>query len=165
MKFTWFALFTALPLAAAAQASKDEVKKLAAAGVSEDVILTFVRARGGAPRMSADDLVDLKNAGVGDRVLAYMAGSTNAPAPAPERAVERTVYVQQPTYVYASTPYYGYGYDYGYDSYPAYYYRPYFYRPYYYRPYYSGWYGSPYYASGCGPRLGFSLGVGIGWGW
>ncbi len=155
MKFAAFALFAALPLTAAAQASKEDIKKLAAAGVSEDVILTYVRANGGAPRMSADDIVDLKKAGVGDRVLNALAGSTSAPAPA---VVEKPVYVPQPTYVYSSTPVY-------YDSYPSYYYRPYVYSSWYPRYYYSGWcgpsYRSSFYYSSCRPRVGVS----IGWRW
>lgn len=161
MKFAAFALFAALPLAAAAQVSKEDIKKLAAAGVSEDVILTYVRANGGAPRMSADDIVELKKAGVGDRVLAALAGSTSAPAPAVvERVVEKPVYVPQTTYVYSSTPSY-----YTYDSYPSYYYRPYVYASWYPRSYYSGWcgpsYRSSYYYSSCRPRVGVS----IGWRW
>jgi hypothetical protein len=160
MKIAAFALFAALPLAAAAQVSKEDIKKLAAAGVSEDVILTYVRTNGGAPRMSADDIIELKQAGVGDRVLGALAGMTTVPAPSVvERVVEKPVYVPQTTYVTSS-------YDY-YEPY-AYAYRPVYYTSSWYpRYYYSGWCGPSYrssfhYSSShCRPRVGISL----GWRW
>jgi hypothetical protein len=185
MKLAAVALFAALPLAAAAQVSKDDIKKLAVAGVSDDVILTFVRANGGAPRMSADDLVELKKAGAGDRVLASLAGTStsDAAAEAPsERVVERPVYVTRPTYVY-STPYAGSGWcgsHYAYDSCGSYYYyRPtYLYASTYPRYWGSGWYGhGGYYGGGWGVGLGYSrywgghcgsrygVSVGLGWRW
>ena len=37
----------ALPLALAAQVSKEDLRKLAAAGISDDVILSYVKANGG----------------------------------------------------------------------------------------------------------------------
>src|SRR5258707_360108 len=52
----------ALPLAAIAQVSKEDLKKLAAAGISDDVILSYVRANGGVARLSADDVIELENA-------------------------------------------------------------------------------------------------------
>lgn len=170
MKFAAFAfVFAVLPLAADAQVSKADIKKLAAAGVSEDVILTYIRANGGAPRMSADDLVDLKQAGVGDRVLASLAGATTspaAPAPAPiERVVERPVYVPQTTYVYPAASSYWCGSHYAYDHCKPYYYRPYVAYAGWYPRYYNSW-GvgyTRYWGGHCRPRTGVS--VGIGWGW
>ena len=185
MKFAAFALFAALPLAAAAQVPKEDIKKLAVAGVSEDVILTYIRANGGAPRMSADDLVELKQAGVGDRVLATLAGtSTSAAAAEPsyERAVERPVYATRPTYVYAapnaSAGWCGSHYAYDYCA-PYYsYYRPTYLSAGYYPNYWrSGWYGGGYYGGGWGVGLGYSrywgghcgsrygVSVGLGWRW
>ncbi len=190
MKFAAFALFAALPLAAAAQVPKEDIKKLAVAGVSEDVILTYVRANGGAPRMSADDLVELKQAGVGDRVLAALAGTSTSSAPAEyasERAVERPAYATRPTYAYAtpSAPVGWCGSHYAYDYCAPYYsyYRPtYLYASTYPSYWGSGWYGRGYYGGGyygggwgvglgysrswgghCGSRYGVS--VGLGWRW
>lgn len=57
------AIFTAFPLAAWADVTKDDVKKLHAAGVSEDVILAYIKANGPLAKLSADDLIDLKKAG------------------------------------------------------------------------------------------------------
>jgi hypothetical protein len=110
------ALLAALPLAAAADVSKEDVKKLARAGLSDEVILSFIRANGPAPKLSADDIVDLKQAGVSDRVLAVLAGTT-PPAPAPRTPMAdgsvyapcATTYVVQEPVVYTSyysTPWY-----------------------------------------------------------
>jgi hypothetical protein len=103
------AILAALPLAAAADVSKEDLKKLLAAGISDDVILTFVRTHGPVQKLSADDVIELKQAGASERVL----NSVMAPAPAPkpqvvERVVEKQVYVPQTTYVYDSTPTYIY---------------------------------------------------------
>jgi hypothetical protein len=182
------ACLAVLPLAAAAQATKEDIKKLVAAGVSDDVVLTYVRANGPAPKLSADEIIELKQAGAGDKVLGALAGQTTAPAPAPAPArtevVERVV--ERPTYVYStpsvssywcsshycydtchtyvrpivtySSPYY-YGYGYG-----GYYRRPYY-------SYYSGYCGPSYYRPSVG--VGYSWGghhgsrwgVGVRWGW
>ena len=170
-----FAFLAALPLAAAAQATKDDIKKLAAAGVSDDVILTYVRANGPLPKLSADDIIELKQAGAGEKVLNALAGQTTAlapaaaPAPARTEVVERVV--ERPTYVYTtpSVSSYWCSSHYCYDTchtyvrpivtYSSYYYhRPYYYSHYYYRPSVSVGYG-------WGRRCGSRWGVGIGWGW
>lgn len=86
-----------VPAAAAADVTKEDLKKLAAAGISDEVILTYLRSHGPLPSLTADDLVELKQVGVSDRVLAEVAGRPAAPAPvdpAPRtELVERTVYV------------------------------------------------------------------------
>ncbi|HYF00688.1 MAG TPA: hypothetical protein VEJ18_17335 [Planctomycetota bacterium] len=164
------AFLVAAPLAAVAQASKDDIKKLAAAGVSDEVILAYVRSNG-APRLSADELIELKNAGVTEKVLAALA-SPAAPAPAPstpapatrtevvERVVEQPVYRTQ--YVYTpSVSSYWCSAHYCYDSCRPYYYYPtYTYvRPY---PYYSSYYCGPSYRYYSYPRV--SVGFGFSWG-
>ncbi|HTF57940.1 MAG TPA: hypothetical protein VK661_11975, partial [Planctomycetota bacterium] len=65
-------LLAVAPAFAAAQASKEDLKKLAKAGLSDDVIVAFLKANGGAVKLSSDDLVDLKSAGLSDKVLAAM---------------------------------------------------------------------------------------------
>ncbi|HEX7899644.1 MAG TPA: hypothetical protein VF950_17880 [Planctomycetota bacterium] len=181
--FAALAFLAALPLAAAAQVSKEDIKKLVAAGVSEDVVLTYVRANGPAPRMSADDLIELKQAGAGEKVLAALAsGTTSAPAPRPQ-VVEQPAYAPQTTYVYSTPPASSYwcSSHYSYDGcstyvrpvvsygyYPSYYGGYGYYGggycgpSYYRRPYYSGYYGG-YYGGRCGS--GARVGVSIGWRW
>src|SRR6188508_1879234 len=71
----------ALPLAA--QVSKEDIKKLAAAGISDDVILSYVKANGPVAKLSAEDVIELKQAGTSEKVLSVIvAGSMPAPAPA-----------------------------------------------------------------------------------
>ena len=100
----WMAL-GALALPAAAEVTKADLKKLAAAGISDDVVLAFVRANQPVGRFNADDLVELKQAGLGDRVLAVLAGE---PAPVVERRVvvpQETYYIE-PAVEYAYSPLY-----------------------------------------------------------
>jgi hypothetical protein len=112
--------------------SKEEVERLASAGVSEPVLLEMVEKRGSAP-LSPDDLVALKKAGVSDTVVQKMISS--------ERKESSRVVVED--YYYPG--YYGYPYTYPY--YP-YYYGPsvafgvgYGWGGYYYRSYPRGYYG------------------------
>jgi hypothetical protein len=169
-----FGFLAALPLAAAAQVTKEDIKKLVAAGVSEDVVLTYVRANGPAPKLSADDIVELKQAGAGEKVLAALAaGTTSAPAPAPrtevvERVVEKPVYVPQTTYVYStpSSSSYWCSSHYSYDGCHTYV-RPIvtygYYSSWYPRHYYGGYYGGYYRSSHCYPRS--RVGISVGWRW
>ena len=163
-----FATLAALPMAAAADVSKEDIRKLVGAGVGDEVIVSFIRANGPVHKLSADDVVELKQAGASERVL----GALMSPAPAaPARrveAVERPVYVPQTTYV-TSTPYYYDSYyypsNYYYGScYPSYYYPRYSYSSYCgpsYRAYYgySGYGGYRY----SGARVGISVGYGCRW--
>lgn len=84
MKKLLFAMVFAavLPIAAEAGTTKEDILKLAKAGLSEDVILSFVRTNGPVDKLSSDDLIELKAAGVTDKVLKSLL------APAPE-AVEK----------------------------------------------------------------------------
>lgn len=166
---TAFAFLAALPLAAAAQVTKEDIKKLVAAGVSDDVVLTYVRANGPAPRMTADDLIELKQAGAGEKTLASLAsGGSNPSTPAPRvEVVEKPVYVPQTTYVYStpSVSSYWCSSHYSYDGCSSYYARPVVYGSYYYPrySYYSGYCGPSYYGRHyySRPRVGIS----VGWRW
>lgn len=163
-----FATLAALPLAAAADVSKEDIRKLVAAGVGDEVIVSFIRANSPVHKLSADDVVELKQAGASERVLGALMGSAPA-APARrvetvERVVEQPVYVPQTTYVYSTPYYYGsyYPSSYYYGScYPSYYYPRYSYSSYcgptYYRGY-SGYAGYGYGYRSCGPRVGISVG-------
>jgi hypothetical protein len=130
MKITFvailFCLFAAIP--AMADVTKADIQKLLAAKVSDSVIVEYVKTN--APvRMTASDLVSLKNAGATDNVLTALAQYMSTAAPTPQ--VE-TVYVYN-TYSYSG--WYGwYGwYSPGYRCYHPYYYRP-VYRPVVVRP-------------------------------
>ncbi len=186
MKKTALALLIlgALPLAAAADVTKEDIKKLAAAGISDDVIITYVKANGPVQKLTPDDLIELKQAGVSEKVLGVLAaGAAPAPVAPPARTevrtevIERPVYVPQTTYVTTPTYYSSsivwcsrhYCYDacgpevsyspyvYSYPTYyPSYYSYPRSYcAPRYSYPSYSIYYGSGY--RYCGPRSGFSV--------
>jgi hypothetical protein len=168
------AVLAAAPLAAAADVTKEDVKKLVAAGISEDVILSYIRNNGPVVKLSADDVVELKQAGASERVLAAMMGTAPAaPAARPdvvERVVEKPVYVPQTTYVY-STPSYVYPtyssvwcYRHScYDSCGGYY-RPYYYSSSYCYPRYSYYYPSVGFSNyRSGYHRGWGYRVGVGW--
>lgn len=146
MKSVAFALaaLVALPLTVGAEVSREDIKKLVAAKISDDVILSFIRRNGPALPLSADDLVDLKQAGASERVLAAMM-TPAAPAAAPRTEIaDRTVYAIGNGYAYDfCTPYY---YPYSYS-----YYSPYYYPRSYYTPYYSVYYGPRYTSLGLYP--------------
>jgi hypothetical protein len=152
------AFLAGLPLALAAQVTKEDIKKLAAAGISDEVILSYVKANGGVAKLSAEDVVELKQAGASEKLLtAVLINAPAAPAAAPA-PVQRTYSAPATTTtVYDSAPYYyPPSYDYNSSYYPAYYYPNY---------YYSSYYPRSYYYSSCYPRyyspgisFGFSLG-------
>lgn len=121
-------LFGLLGLSAFADVTKEELKKLASAGVSEDVILSYIRTNGPVVKLSSDDLIELKQAGLGDRALAAAAAGTAQAAPAPPPAPSQTMVVES-----VVTP-------------PVTYYSSYE-RPYLYSPNYSFGYGAYYYPS------------------
>ena len=70
--------------------SVEEVLKLSQSGVSEDVIVTKIKKNGKAFDLSADELVELKKAGVKDTILKYLLDPsqpyTPPPPPAPPLA-------------------------------------------------------------------------------
>lgn len=60
----------------------DDVIKLSKAGLSEDTIIQKVRSNGQAFDLSTDQLIQLKDAGVSDKVVQAMLDPNPAPAPA-----------------------------------------------------------------------------------
>ncbi len=177
------AILTLSILAVAAGASfagvtKEDLKKLVAAGVSDDVIAAFIRANGPVDPLSADDVVDLKKAGATDKLLQSVLAPAQAPAPAAQPVMpptyqqeqriaerERLVYVDRPVYTQPLQPRYV---DYyvpstTYTYYPSY--STYSYYP-RYSTYGSCWPRTTYYSghhhhhSRHHHHSGFSLGIG-----
>lgn len=116
--------FLALP--AWADVTKEELKKLANAGVSEEVIISYIKANGPVAKLSADDLVELKRAGLTEKALAA-AVATPTPSSTGTSIVENRTYTAPTTVVYPRSSYYGsydyyrpYGYYYGSYYYPSY---------------------------------------------
>jgi hypothetical protein len=119
--------------------SKEELKRLVAAGVSDDVIVEFIRSHGPVAAMSPEDLIDLKKANVSEKVLSALVAASKAP---PSASPEPSENVALPS---DSWWFYPYGYPY------EYYYGPYFWwyigpgSPLYRRyPYRSAYYPYPY---------------------
>jgi hypothetical protein len=150
-------LLAGVPLALAAQVSKEDIKKLCSAGISDEVILGYVKANGPVAKLSAEDVIELKQAGASEKLLSVIL-SAPAGAPAPDRGGEKQVVTRPATNtVVTDSPYYSTPTSYYYDSYP--YYSSYY--PYYYPSYYSYYpYYYPRYYSYCYPSLsvGFSTG-------
>ena len=112
------ALFFSIPLTASADTTKEEIIKLAKAGISDEVIITFVKRNPLYSDLTSDDIIELKKAGVSDNVLSSLLAKTE-PAPAPVQKEEQTevfpgttprtrivekVYVQEPRTVYYNYP-------------------------------------------------------------
>jgi uncharacterized protein YcfJ len=76
-----------------ASLSVPDVKALAKAGISDDVIISQISVSHTVFRLSAADIIDLRDSGVSDKVVSYM---INTPATAGSAAVESgtTVIVQ-----------------------------------------------------------------------
>lgn len=131
--WTIAALFALAAPAMAQEASKDDVIKLARAGISDGVIVAFLDARGGVPLLTADDIVELKSAGVSDTVIAHM--MTTAPPPRSTSEKTRVVTAERPSatgcgsagVVWATPRYVDYYLPeyYGYSWFPSYGYRTY----------------------------------------
>lgn len=52
--------------------SLGDIKNLAAAGLSDDIIVSQIRNSRAVYRLSSNDIIDLKNAGVSEQVIDYM---------------------------------------------------------------------------------------------
>lgn len=102
----------------ASPVTKAEVLKLTKAGLGDDVIVTRIRVEGVESFPSADDVIELKEAGVTDRVLEAMLSAESAPRGDDEvrpRVVYRYAY---PQYGYGAWSYYDpwhYGWDHHWD--------------------------------------------------
>ena len=68
-----------------------DVKALSRAGISDDVIISQVKNSRAVFRLSAADIIDLRDAGVTDKVVNYM---INTPSTAPESAAATTQVIQ-----------------------------------------------------------------------
>ena len=131
-----------LPAAASADVTKEDILKLSNAGISQDVIVNFIRANAPVRNLTADEIVALKEAGVGERVLAALTARPAKPEPKPAPAVaspRSTVVTEWRTpvnYYYYSVPRYTYwptySYSYGYSNCSPYTYGSTYYRPYRY---------------------------------
>ena len=66
-------------LAVAAGITKEDLRRLAALHVSDEAILLVVRAEGPVDPLSAQDLVDLRRAGLSARVVEYLATTSVPP--------------------------------------------------------------------------------------
>jgi hypothetical protein len=150
MKPLWTALILmASSLPVLADVSKEEVRRLLDAHVSDQTIISYVQKNGPMQPLSIEDLSQLKNAGASDELLrALLDASRPSDAVTPSAGTTEpyasgsttTVIYDTPRTYYYPTPYYV---PY---SYPSYYYYSY---PYYshYRPYrysYSPHYGRSY---------------------
>jgi hypothetical protein len=140
MKALWTALvlLVASPLPLLAQVTREDIRKLLAAHISEQTILAYVQRNGPMDVLSAQDLGELKDAGASDSLLkALIQAETSTLAATPYRSTERSYPSADSTtpnvYSYASP----------YDAYPYSYYYPYYYSTYYpYYPYsYWPWFG------------------------
>jgi hypothetical protein len=54
-----------------------DIKALAKSGVSDDLIISQIRASGMVYRLNTADIIDLKNAGVSEKVIDYMINSSS----------------------------------------------------------------------------------------
>src|SRR6185503_6593797 len=63
------AILSCLASAAVADVGKEELKKLVLAGLSDELIVNYVRYKGPLARLSAEDLIELKKSGLGDALL------------------------------------------------------------------------------------------------
>jgi hypothetical protein len=105
------ALLTVVPMALSADVSKEDLKKLCAAGISDKVILSFVKSNGPLVKLSADDVLELKQVGASNSLLAAVLAIPALEAP-PSPVYVPPVSSDLPpppstTYVYATTPSYG----------------------------------------------------------
>src|SRR3954469_2545246 len=64
--------------------TNDSIIKMVKAGLSEDIVLSTIKAQPGNFTTGADDLIALKTAGVGDKVIAAMVEKSAGGQPAPK---------------------------------------------------------------------------------
>ncbi|HXX92338.1 MAG TPA: hypothetical protein VEN81_01810 [Planctomycetota bacterium] len=127
--------------------TKEDVKKLVAAGVSENAIVSFIRSHGPVSPLSSEDLIELRKAKVSERILATLLEMSRVPPGTPPVPPAEDYTTTAPTYT--SPWYYPYGYFYGYayGPYAGWYLGPgYYWRyPYWHRyPYGYPYRGYPY---------------------
>jgi hypothetical protein len=54
-----------------------DVKALATAGLSDDVILSHIRSSGGVYHLTTAEIIDLKKSGVSEKVIDYMINTSS----------------------------------------------------------------------------------------
>jgi hypothetical protein len=133
-KWTWsLLLLFAVPMTVSADTTREEIVKLAKAGIGDEVIMAFLRQNPLPDKLTSDDIIELKKAGVSDRVLNAMLATPaveKRPAPvkvAPQPRTVEKVYVTAPRTVYYTSPA-PVTYSYSRPTYPSYTYRSYSYR-------------------------------------
>ena len=95
----------------------EDIKALAKAGLSDDLIVSQIRNSGTVYHLNAADIILLKSAGVSEKVIDCMINTPNTAMPPPTAAVPQTVVVDPvvyPVYPYYPYPYCGWGWYGGY---------------------------------------------------
>ena len=72
-----------------------DVKALAKAGISEDVIITQIKTSRTVFHLSAAEIIDLRDAGVSDKVVNYMINTPSTVGATAETSRGTTTYIQQ----------------------------------------------------------------------
>jgi len=116
----------------------NDIVRMSKAGMPNDTIVAYVQAREARldAALTADDLIELRRAGVGEPVIRYLASvatfdaSPSGSAPRPQARYESTegegeTVAVEPGYVGYGYPYYGWGWGW---------------------PYYGGWWGGPFFS-------------------
>ena len=104
-----FLTAAALNLPAGADVTKQEILTLTKAGVSDDVIISYVRKNGPVAKLSAEDIVELKKANVSDPVMKVLLEPDVAKEvkPAPKKPTVRR-FTSDPATIYLRRyPFYG----------------------------------------------------------
>lgn len=106
------AAVSCLAAPAFADVGKEELKKLVQAGLSDDLIVNYVRYKAPLARLSADDVIELKKTGLGDsllvKLLPYQEPAAEAsPTPKPASTAAATAkLLADPDIVYDGRAFY-----------------------------------------------------------
>jgi len=97
----------------------EDVKALAKAGLSDDLIVSQIRSSATVYHLGTADIIALKSAGVSEKVIDYMINTPSTAMPPPTASVQQTVVVEPaPVCVVAPVvypyPYWGWGWYGGY---------------------------------------------------
>ena len=101
-------LAAAFALPAGADVTKQDILTLSKAGVSDDVIVSYVRKNGPIAKLSVEDVVELKKAKVSDPVMKVLLEpdvAKEVKAAPKKRTITR--YTSDPALNYPRYPYYG----------------------------------------------------------
>lgn len=77
----------------------DEIKDLVKAGISEDVIISQIRASGAAYYLTSNDIIDLKDGGVSEKVIDYIINTPNTSGSAASSRTVQQVYTPDPVII------------------------------------------------------------------